>query len=69
MVLGAKGSVRYDIITKSHQTLSCLLGFISDFISDRDGVEFEASWMLVARWLELCPIADRRCTEVSGMSQ
>ena len=58
--------MRYSIITRFHPTFSCLLELTSDFISSREGVHFEASWMLVARWVEVCPYGDNRCTEVSG---
>ena len=60
-----KGFVRYAVITEDNVTLSCLLNFTSGFISSREGVDFEASWVLVARWVDLCPYRDNQCTEAS----
>ena len=54
-----KGFVRYAVITKDHPTLSCLLNLTS-------GSNFEVSWMLVARWVDLCPYGDSKCTKVES---
>ena len=59
-----KGFVRYAVITDNHPTLSCLLNVTSHFISSKEGVHFEASWVLVARWVDLCPYLNNKCTEV-----
>ena len=65
--LTVKGSVRYSIITQAHPTLSCWLNLTSDYIRSREGVQFEASWMLVARWVDVCPFGNNNCTQVSRM--
>ena len=61
-----KGFVRFSIITNAHPTLSCMVNLTSDFISSREGVNFEASWLLVARWIDICPYLDTNCTEVTN---
>ena len=62
--LRTKGSVRFGIITDTHATLSCLPGLTSEFISSREGIPFQSSWVLVARWIDTCPFSDNDCTEV-----
>ena len=64
--LSVKGEVRYDVVTSStnHPTLSCLLELTSDLIREEENVEFEASWLLVARWIDVCPFGDSNCVEV-----
>ena len=59
-----KGVVRYDVVSSSHPTLSCLLELTSDFISEEENVEFDASWLLVARWIDVCPFLHSNCAEV-----
>ena len=62
-----KGYVSYAVITEENATLSCLLELTSRFISSREGGDFEASWMLVARWVNVCPFQDGNCVEVNDM--
>ena len=58
-----KGIVRYATVTRSHPTLSCLLDRTNDLIEVLQNVEFNATWVLVARWIDVCP-SDDRCFEV-----
>ena len=60
-----KGIVRYATITRSHPTLSCLLDLTNDLIEELENVEFNATWVLVARWIDVCPYGDSSCFEVS----
>ena len=60
-----KGFVRYAVIMKDSQNLSCLLELTNDFIRNRENVSFEASWVLVARWVDVCPYGDNNCTKVN----
>ena len=60
-----KGVVRHATITRSHPTLSCLLDLTNDLIEELENVEFNATWLLVARWIDVCPFGDGRCFEVS----
>ena len=61
-----KGVVRFDIITPSHPTLSCLLELTSNLIEEENlDLEFNASWLLVARWIDVCPYRDDNCAEVN----
>ena len=57
-----KGLVKYGVIMRDHP---CLLDLTSGFISSREGVEFEASWLLIARWVDICPFPVFNCMEVN----
>ena len=59
-----KGFVRYATITRSHPTLSCLLDITNDLIEELENVEFNATWLLVARWIDVCPFGDSSCSKV-----
>ena len=60
-----KGSVMYATITSTHPTLSHLLDVVSNFVSDAENIQFVATMMLVARWVDACPYPDSFCTNVS----
>ena len=60
-----KGVVRYATVTRSHPTLSCLLDQTNDLIEELENVEFNATWVLVARWIDVCPFGDSSCFKVS----
>ena len=60
-----KGIVRYATITRSHPTLSCLLDLTNDLIEELENVEFNATWVLVARWIDVCSVGGSSCFEVS----
>ena len=62
--LRIKGVVRYATFTRSHPTLSCLLDLTNDLIEELENVEFNATWLLVARWIDVCPINNNICLEV-----
>ena len=64
IILSLKGVVRYAVVNDSHPTLSCLLELTNDLIRVEENVEFEASWLLVARWIDVCPLGDSNCAEV-----
>ena len=64
IVLWNKGVVRYATITRSHLTLSCLLDLTNNLIEELENVEFNATWVLVARWIDVCPYGDSSCFEV-----
>ena len=59
-----KGVVRYATVTQSHSTLSCLLDQTNNLIENQEKVEFNATWLLVARWIDVCPYGDNACLEV-----
>ena len=64
--LREKGVVRYAVITHSHPTLSLWLNRTNELIKKKNNhyEEFKASWLLVARWIDVCPYRDEDCLEV-----
>ena len=62
--LSQKGVVRYAVITHSHPTLSFWLNQTNEFIKKKNNAEFKASWLLVARWIDVCPFLYENCLEV-----
>ena len=62
--LRKKGIVRYAVITHSHPTLSFWLNQTNELIKKNNNEEFKASWLLVARWIDVCPYRDEDCSEV-----
>ena len=59
-----KGIVRYAVVTHNHTTLSYLLELTSDLVSTED-VAFTATWLLVVRWIDVCPLGNSNCSKVS----
>ena len=60
-----KGGVRFDVITPSHPTLACLLEQINGIINKENEYQnFKSSWLLVARWINVCPYLNSNCFEV-----
>ena len=62
-----KGIIIYFSITPTHSTHEGFLDYASDFISDIEDIDFEASWMLVVRWIDVCPYGNNRCTQASSL--
>ena len=52
-------------MTPTHPTHASFLDDASDFISGIEDVDFEASWMLVVRWIDACPFGNGECTQAS----
>ena len=53
--LSQQGTLYVDIVDRQHATLSVLLEPISTFISDREDIDFEATWFLLIGWEDTCP--------------
>ena len=59
-----KGFIKYDVVTRNHSNLSCWLDLTSELIEEEQNVEFNATWLLVEQWIDVCPQKDRNCAEV-----
>ena len=59
--LSQKGVVLYSLI---NDTVSDLVDQVNDYISSKY-TNFQAKWILVARWVNVCPYMDATCTTVS----
>lgn len=62
--LREKGVVRYAVITNNHPSLSYLLELTDDLVKQDQDVTFNASWLLIARWIDVCPFGNENCNEV-----
>lgn len=56
-----KGSMRFGIIDFMHSQ-SVLIQTTNEVIREKD---FNASWLLVVRWIDVCPVNDVNCTKVN----
>ena len=63
-----KGSVKYATITSTHSALSHLLDFASGYVSSAEQIPFVGKMMLVARWVDVCPYQNNRCSSVSKLT-
>jgi hypothetical protein len=36
---------------------------VNTFISNHQSIPFNADWILVAKWIDVCPFGDRTCTD------
>ena len=59
-----KGSMRFGIIDNMHSQ-SALIQTTNEVIREELNVDFDASWLLVVRWIDVCPINDVNCTKVN----
>ena len=59
------GVIKYATVTRSHPTLSCLLDLTNDLIEELENAKFNATWVLVARWMDVCPFMNVPCFEVN----
>ena len=59
--------MRYAVVTHSHPTLSCLLELTNDLINEQGRMEFNATLLVVARWIDACSIDDGNCVEVRAL--
>ena len=66
--LREKGVVLYTLVTPIHRTLSGLITDVSDYISNSKRTRFRTQWILVARWVDVCPYANNNCNNVSCMT-
>ena len=62
--LSHKGVVLYTLVTPIHPTLSGLITEVNDYISNSESTRFRAQWILVARWVDVCPFGNNECNNV-----
>ena len=61
--LRQKGELRYTVISGISSRLH-QLRLANKFISEVTRLEFRATWMLVAYWVDVCEYNDENCTQV-----
>ena len=63
--LSTKGVVLYRTVIPIDQQSHELIALVNDFICS---TTFKASWILVARWVNVCPYQDNDCVQVSKVT-
>ena len=66
--LQLKGVVKYAVITHSHPKISFWFNLVNEFIRKEENGEFNASWLLIAKWIDVCPFG-LECLEVGLIKQ
>ena len=67
ITLISSGSVQYELINRTGGSSVHLLDQVEQFISQEVGNNFRASWMLVARWINVCFSGRSPCDAVSDL--
>ena len=65
ITLVLRGAVRYGVISRREGSNVNLLNKAEEFVSERQGISFQASWMLVAKWDDVCAVSNVQCDLVS----
>ena len=65
VTLVSSGSVQYSLISRSAGQSVQLLDRVEEFLSQEIGSRVSASWMLVAKWINVCYSGQPRCDQVS----
>jgi hypothetical protein len=53
------GTLVYELVTKGNATN--IINDVNTFISNHQMIQFNADWVLVAKWIDVCPHLDRLC--------
>ena len=59
---GGIGDVRYTVYTTENG--ASYIDQVNKFLSNRTADNFNASMLLVAQWINVCPTDDNQCSEV-----
>ena len=65
VTLVSSGSVQYSLISRSAGQNVQLLDRVEEFLSQEIGNRIRASWMLVAKWINVCYSGQSQCDQVS----
>lgn len=59
--LNGLGYALYDVITIADDAFNTT-NKVKNFIKDKEGVALNPDWVLVARWIDICPYQNMDCT-------
>lgn len=62
--LTGTGYALYDVITSSDDELGTIKE-VNDFLKTTEHVNINANWVIVARWIDVCPFSNRFCLDPS----
>ena len=60
--LRSTGAVYYEVITPDDDL--SIINQVDTYLSDNQSISFSADWILVAKWLNVCPFNDHSCSNI-----
>ena len=60
--LSSTGAVYYEVITPDNGL--SIINQVDAYLSNIQSISFSADWILVAKWLNVCPISDSSCSNI-----
>ena len=58
--LSSTGAVYYEVITRDNGL--SIINQVDAYLSNNQSISFSADWVLVAKWLNVCPDGDHSCS-------
>ena len=58
--LRSTGAVYYEVITPDNDL--SIINQVDTYLSNNQSISFSADWILVAKWLNVCPYGDFTCS-------
>ena len=59
-----KGQINYIIVTKQSTDSVGSIALVNNFLASNVNVTFNADWILMVQWIEVCPFCDSTCATV-----
>ena len=63
IILTNTGIAEYGVFTPENG--SSIINQIEAFLKISQNIELNLNWVLIAKWVNVCPFANRDCTQVS----
>ena len=63
-----QGQINYIIVTKQTADFVGSIALVNNYLASNVNVTFNADWILMAQWMEVCPFCDSNCTTVCSQS-
>ena len=60
--LSSNGTVYYEVITPDNGL--SIINQVDTYLSNNQSISFSADWILVAKWLNVCPYGNRLCSNI-----
>ena len=59
-----QGQINYIIVTKQSTDSVGSISLVNNYLASNVNVTFNADWILMAQWMEVCSTCDGNCTTV-----
>ena len=66
--LDEQGQINYTLVTTQSNDTIGSIALVNNFLASNMSVSFNADWILVAQWIEVCPWEDSYCRYVQVCS-